>query len=47
MKSPQGREAKKPKGKTQAQNFQEVARKIFQVPKSGIDPNSCNPDINR
>lgn len=39
MKNPQGREAKKPKKtkeKTQAQTFESVARKIFQVPKSEI-----------
>lgn len=46
MKNPQGREAKKPKkskAKTQSQAFENVARKISQVPKTEIDSNDKKP----
>ena len=43
MKNPQGREAKKPKipkGSKPAKVFDDTALKIFQVPKTEIDPNA-------
>ena len=43
MKSPQGREAKKPKkskDKAPSQSLENAARKTFQVPKSEIDPDA-------
>ena len=46
MKNPQGREAKKPKkpkGSKPAKVFEDTARKIYQVPKTEIDPSANKP----
>ncbi|HEY5091791.1 MAG TPA: hypothetical protein VII60_00875 [Acidimicrobiales bacterium] len=46
MKSPQGREAKKPKkskSKTPPKTFENPARNPFQVPKSGDDSGTPTP----
>lgn len=46
MKNPQGREARKPKktrAKSQAQNFEDVARKLFKVTKDEITPKGEKP----